>query len=66
MRDAAFSSPNNGSGAFNLFAKNRNFIDPVFSNLTLDDKGSVLFELNFSVNSSFVNYKETFLTQAPG
>lgn len=36
----------------------RNFIDPVFSNLTLDDKGNVLFDLDFSVNPSFVDYKQ--------
>lgn len=45
-----------------LFAKNKNLIDPVFSNLTLDDKGNVLFELNFSVDLSFVNYKQTLQT----
>ena len=37
----------------------KNFIDPVFSNLTLDDKGNVLFDFNFSVDPSFVNYKAT-------
>jgi len=42
-----------------LFAKNKNLIDPVFSNLTLDDKGNVLFDLEFSVDPSFVDYKST-------
>ncbi len=37
--------------------KAKNFIDPVFSNLTLDDKGNVLFNLKFSVDPAFVNYK---------
>ena len=46
-----------------LFAKNENFLNPVFSNLQLDDKGSVIFDLNFSVDRSFVNYKQTFLTE---
>ena len=45
-----------------LFAKNKNLIDPIFSNLTLDDKGSVLFDLEFSVDPSFVNYRQTVLT----
>ncbi|MEK7539346.1 MAG: hypothetical protein AAB595_01770 [Patescibacteria group bacterium] len=42
-----------------LFAKNKDLIDPVFSNLTLDDKGNVLFNLEFSVDPSFINYKKT-------
>ncbi len=41
-----------------LFLKNKNLIDPVFSNLSLDDKGNVLFDLEFSVDPSFVNYKQ--------
>jgi len=47
-----------------LFTKNKNLIDPVFSNLTLDDKGSVLFDLEFSVDSNFINYKQTLLTES--
>ncbi|MEK7190643.1 MAG: hypothetical protein AAB661_02660 [Patescibacteria group bacterium] len=47
-----------------LFAKNKNLIDPVFSNLALDDKGNVLFDLEFSVDPSFVNYKRTLLTES--
>ncbi|MEO5635189.1 MAG: hypothetical protein ABIS26_01595 [Candidatus Paceibacterota bacterium] len=46
-----------------LYAKNKNIIDPVFSNLTLDDKGNVLFDLQFSVDPSFVDYKQMLLTQ---
>ncbi len=42
----------------------KNFIDPVFSNLTLDNSGNVLFDLEFSVDPSFVNYKQTLLTQS--
>lgn len=45
-----------------LFAKNKNFLNPVFSNLTLDDKGNVLFDLEFAVDPSFVDYKQTLLT----
>jgi hypothetical protein len=41
-----------------LFAKNKNFIDPVFSNLTLDQAGNVMFDLEFSVEPSFLNYKQ--------
>lgn len=47
-----------------LFTKNKNIIDPVFSNLTLDDKGNVLFDLEFSVDPSFVDYKQMLLTQS--
>ena len=47
-----------------LFAQNKNFIDPVFSNLTLDNNGNVLFDLEFSVDPSFVDYKQMLLTQS--
>jgi hypothetical protein len=47
-----------------LFTANKNLIDPVFSNLTLDDKGNVNFDLQFSVDSSFVNYKQTLKTES--
>lgn len=41
-----------------LFAQNKNLINPVFSNLTLDNSGNVLFDLEFSVDPSFVNYQQ--------
>ncbi len=47
-----------------LFTQNKNLIDPVFSNLTLDEKGNVLFELEFSVDPSFVDYKQVLQTQS--
>ena len=47
-----------------LFAQNKNLIDPVFSNLQLDDKGNVVFDLTFSVDSGFVNYKQSVLTKS--
>jgi hypothetical protein len=47
-----------------LLGTNANLIDPVFSNLTLDSSGNVDFDLEFTVNSSFVNYKQTLLTQS--
>lgn len=47
-----------------LFATNKNIIDPVFSNLTLDASGNVLFDLEFSVEPNFANYKQTFLTES--
>lgn len=47
-----------------LFAQDKNLINPVFSNLTLDNSGNVLFDLDFSVDPSFVNYKQTLLTQS--
>ncbi|KKR79483.1 MAG: hypothetical protein UU24_C0007G0010 [Candidatus Nomurabacteria bacterium GW2011_GWA2_40_9] len=46
-----------------LFTKNKNLIDPVFSDLALDDKGNVIFNLEFSVDPSFVDYKQNLLTQ---
>ena len=41
-----------------LFLKNESLIDPIFSNLSLDDKGSVLFDLEFLVDADFVDYKQ--------
>lgn len=52
------------SDLFTTKDEGKNFIDPVFSNLTLDDKGNVLFNLEFSVDPSFVDYKKTLLTQS--
>jgi len=46
-----------------LFSKNKNLIDPVFSGLSLDDKGNVLFNLVFSVDPSFVDYKQLQKTE---
>lgn len=42
-----------------LFTEDKNFIDPVFSNLILDQSGNVLFNLDFSVASAFLKYKHT-------
>ncbi|MFH1608468.1 MAG: hypothetical protein ABH951_00410 [Patescibacteria group bacterium] len=47
-----------------LFTKDKNLIDPIFSNLSLDDKGNVLFDLEFSVDPSFVDYKQMLLSQS--
>lgn len=47
-----------------LFAKNKYLIDPIFSNLSLDDKGNVLFELNFSVDPTLVDYQQMLKTLA--
>ena len=47
-----------------LFAKNKNLIDPVFFNLTLDERGNVLFDLEFSVDPTFVDYQQTVETTA--
>ncbi len=49
-----------------LFNQNPNFIDPIFSNLQLDDKGNVTFEVDFSVDPSLVNYKQNLLTEGAG
>lgn len=42
-----------------LFSANKNLRDPVFYNLNLQEKGEVLFDLEFSVDPSLVNYKQT-------
>jgi len=47
-----------------LFGQDKNFINPIFSNFTLDDSGNVLFDLDFSVKSSFVNYEQTIKAQS--
>ena len=47
-----------------LFTKNNNIIDPVFSNLVLDDKGNVVFGLDFSVDPTFVDYKQVLQTES--
>lgn len=52
------------SDLFTTRDEGKNFIDPVFSNLTLDDKGNVLFDLEFSVDPSFVDYKQMLLKQS--
>lgn len=45
-----------------MFTKEKYFIDPVFSNLALDEKGSVLFDLEFLVDPVFVDYKQMIET----
>jgi hypothetical protein len=47
---------------FTTKEEGKNFIDPVFSNLTLDDAGNVLFDLEFALDPDFVDYKQTLLT----
>lgn len=47
-----------------LFTKNKNLIDPIFSNLSLDEKGNVLFDLQFSVDPSFVDYRQMLKTES--
>lgn len=44
-----------------LFAQNKYFIDPIFSNLSLDNSGNVLFDLEFSVDPTFIDYKTALL-----
>ena len=47
-----------------LFAKNKYIIDPIFSNLTLDNTGNVLFDLNFWIDPNFVDYEELLKTES--
>ncbi|KKQ35002.1 MAG: hypothetical protein US50_C0029G0009, partial [Candidatus Nomurabacteria bacterium GW2011_GWB1_37_5] len=42
-----------------LLGGNKNILNPVFSNLTLDDRGRVLFDLSFSVDQNFLNYEQS-------
>ena len=51
------------SDLFGTKDEGKSFIDPVFSNLTLDAKGNVLFDLEFSVVPSFVDYKQMLSTE---
>ena len=44
---------------------NKHIIDPVFSNLSLDDKGNVLFDLEFFVDADFVDYRQALETESP-
>lgn len=46
-----------------LFSTNKNFIDPVFSNLVLDATGNVVFDLEFYVDPNFVDYRQNLLTE---
>ncbi len=46
-----------------LFSQEKNLIQPVFSNLTLNDKGAVLFDLEFKVDPILVNYKQSIDAQ---
>lgn len=43
-----------------LFTKEKNFIDPVFSNMVKTAKGEVTFDIDFYVDPSFVDYKEVY------
>lgn len=47
-----------------LLTKDKNIINPAFSNLSLDDKGNVVFDLEFSVDPNFVDYKQMLLSQS--
>jgi hypothetical protein len=45
---------------------NRYIKDPVFSNLNLDDKGKVTFDLTFYVDPTFINFEETLAREGTG
>lgn len=42
-----------------LFTQNKFLINPVFSNLSLDNIGNVVFDLEFSIDPSFIDYQQT-------
>lgn len=41
-----------------LFSQNKNFKEPIFSNLSLDEQGGVIFDLEFLVDPVFVDYHQ--------
>lgn len=41
-----------------ILSKNKNILNPVFSNLSLNDKGNIIFDLEFEVDPNFVDYKQ--------
>ena len=47
-----------------LFDQNENFKEPIFSNLALDERGSVLFDLEFVVDPVFVDYRQMIQTRS--
>lgn len=47
-----------------LFSQSKYFIDPVFSNLTLNSRGNVVFDLEFAVEPSFIDYQEIVKAQS--
>lgn len=44
--------------------KNKYIKDPVFSNLNVDDKGRVVFDLQFSVDASYINFDDVLSRDA--
>jgi len=42
-----------------ILGKNKYFRDPVFSNLSLDEKGNILFEVEFGLDPIFLSYIES-------
>lgn len=40
-----------------LFSQEKNFIDPVFSNMVPGEKGDITFDVEFYVDPAFVDYK---------
>jgi hypothetical protein len=47
-----------------VFKQNKYIQDPVFSNLNLDDKGRVTFDLTFTVDQSLVSFSEGLARQS--
>ena len=41
-----------------ILGKNKYFRDPIFSNLSLDDKGNILFDVQFTLDPIFLSYLE--------
>jgi len=47
-----------------IFSQSKYFQEPVFSNLSLDDKGNVLFDLAFNVDPTFIDYTQMIKTES--
>lgn len=47
----------------NLFSENKEIVDPIFSNLSVDKNNNVVFDLEFGVDPGFVNYTQLINTQ---
>jgi len=48
-----------------LFGEHRSIIDPIFSNLSLDVEGNVLFDLSFEIKSDLVSFDEVIVRSEP-
>ncbi len=48
-----------------MFLRNKYIIDPIFSNLAVDDRGRVTFKLSFTVDSALISYENSLASMPP-